>query len=115
MVELETDVLLAPGVLIMDHNHEFHDVNSPIHTQGVTSGGSIKIERNCWLGYNAVVIAAGKEVVIGRNSVVAANSVVTRSVSPFSVVAGAPAREVRRFDPALGDWILSKECGERNA
>src|SRR4051812_25842532 len=39
MVCLEEDVLLAPSVLIMDHNHEFADINRPIHEQGVTRVG----------------------------------------------------------------------------
>lgn len=115
LVELEADVLLAPGVLIMDHNHEFRDVSAPIHAQGLTPGGRIRIERNCWLGYNAVIIAAGREVVIGRNSVVAANSVVTKSVNPYSLVAGAPAREMRRFDPTASAWVRLGESGEGHA
>src|SRR5437762_5445691 len=36
---LEADVLLAPSVLIMDHSHEFGNIELPIHAQGVTSGG----------------------------------------------------------------------------
>src|SRR5262249_11757229 len=54
-IELGDDVLVAPGVLIMDHNHEFSDPTRPIHAQGVTEGGRIVIGRNCWLGYNSVI------------------------------------------------------------
>lgn len=103
-IVLEADVLLAPSVLIMDHNHEFSDIERPIHAQGVTPGGRILIERNCWLGYGAVIFCNHGELVLGRNSVVGANAVVTRSVPPFSVVAGNPAKVIRRYDPQSGKW-----------
>lgn len=105
---LEEDVLLGPGVLITDHSHEFSDVNSPIYTQGTTAGGTVRIERNCWLGFGAAIICTSGELVIGRNSVIGANSVVTQSVPPFCVVAGNPARIVRRYDSVSAQWLKEK-------
>lgn len=102
---LEEDVLVGPGVLITDHGHEFSDVNSPIYAQGINAGGRILVERNCWIGYGAAIICSSGELVIGRNSVVGTNSVVTRSVPPFCVVAGNPAKIVRRYDPVRGQWV----------
>src|SRR5262249_37098369 len=54
-IELEADVLLAPSVLIMDHNHAYADPNAPIHAQGISEGGRITIGANCWLGYGSVI------------------------------------------------------------
>jgi len=104
-IELQEDVLLAPSVLIMDHNHEFSDINRPIIAQGVTSGGTIVIERNCWLGFGAAIVCNRGELVIGRNSVVGANAVVTRSIPPFSIVGGNPARIIKKFDLKAGAWV----------
>jgi UDP-3-O-[3-hydroxymyristoyl] glucosamine N-acyltransferase len=104
-VILEEDVLLAPSVLIMDHNHEYSDPAIPIHAQGVDQGGTIKIEKNCWLGYGAVVLCSKGHLTIGRNSIVGANAVVTRSVAPFTVVAGNPARPVKQYDPGTRQWL----------
>lgn len=101
---LENDVLLGPSVIITDHSHEFSNVNLPIHTQGLTPGGTVRIERNCWLGHGAAVICTSGELVIGRNSVIGANAVVTHSVPPFSVVAGNPAKVIRRYRPETGHW-----------
>jgi acetyltransferase-like isoleucine patch superfamily enzyme len=101
---LEADVLLAPSVLIMDHNHEFYDTELPIHAQGVTEGGKIVIERNCWLGHGAVIVCNHGELRIGRNSVVGANAVVTKSFPPFSVIAGNPARLLKTYDPQTRKW-----------
>ncbi|PYI72815.1 MAG: acyltransferase [Verrucomicrobia bacterium] len=56
--------------------------------------GPVKICDNVWIGMNAVIL---KGVTIGENSVVAAGSVVTKSVGPNTVVAGNPAVLVRRL------------------
>ena len=107
-ITLEDDVLFAPSVLIMDHNHEFSEIDRPIHAQGVTEGGTITIGKNCWLGYGAVVLCSAGELKIGRNSVVGANSVVTRSFPPFSVIAGNPAKLLRTFDPVEKQWVKTR-------
>lgn len=105
LVRLEADVLLSPSVLIMDHKHEYCDPESPIHSQGTAGDGSVIIERNCWIGYGAAIVCARGKVTIGRNSVVGANAVVTRSFPPHSVIVGNPAKLVRKYDPAAGRWV----------
>jgi acetyltransferase-like isoleucine patch superfamily enzyme len=108
-IVLEQDVLFAPAVLVMDHNHEFSDVSQPITAQGVTEGGKIRIEKNCWLGYGAVVLCGSGQLTIGRNSVIGANCVVTRSVPPYSIMAGNPAKRIKMYDPERGKWIKPPE------
>ncbi len=103
-IHFERNVIFAPGVLVMDHNHAFSDINAPIAAQGITEGGTIRVEEGSWLGYGAAIVCSKGELVIGKNSVIAANSVVSRSVPPYCVVAGNPARVVKQFDPVKGEW-----------
>lgn len=105
LISVEEDVLFGPSVLITDHGHEFSDIEMPIYRQGLTAGGKVRIERNCWLSFGSAVICTSGELVLGRNSVVGANAVVTRSVPPYSVVVGNPARIIRRFDPETRKWV----------
>jgi len=102
---LEESVLFGPQVLIMDHNHEFSNVEMPIREQGITTGGRIIIEKNCWFGFGAVVLCSSGELTIGRNSVVGANAVVTRSFPPNSVIGGNPAKLLRTFDSEEKQWV----------
>jgi acetyltransferase-like isoleucine patch superfamily enzyme len=44
--------------------------------------------------------------VLGRNCVVAANAVVTRSFPPYSVIFGDPARVIKQFHPVKNAWVL---------
>jgi acetyltransferase-like isoleucine patch superfamily enzyme len=105
-IHFERDVIFAPSVLVMDHNHAFEDVNVPIKSQGITKGGTIRIEEGCWIGFGAAIVCGKGELVIGRNSVIGANAVVSRSVPPNSIVIGNPARVVKQFDPSKGEWVM---------
>jgi virginiamycin A acetyltransferase len=79
----------------------------------------VLIGHNVWIG-DAVIILAG--VTVGNGAVLAAGSVVTRDVAPFSVVAGVPARKIRkRFSPEVIDqlqnicwWDWTEEKMRRN-
>jgi len=113
-IHFERDVVFAPQVLVMDHNHALADADLPINYQGVNRGGTIRIEEGCWLGYGSAIVCDQGELVIGRNSVIGVNAVVTRSVPPHSVVTGNPARVVKQFDPSRGEWVLGSAPATRS-
>ncbi len=94
-IHLERDVALASDVLIIDNNHGYEDVAAPIAQQGTTPGGTIRIGEGCRIGSGVAVVCERGELTLGRNSIVAPRSVVTRSFPPNSVLSGNPARIVR--------------------
>jgi acetyltransferase-like isoleucine patch superfamily enzyme len=104
LIHIEHDVLVAQSVLIQDHNHAYEDVTRPIVEQGITEGGRIRIGQGSWIGHGAAIVCNQKELVLGRNCVVAANALVTRSFPPYSVIVGNPARLGRQFDPVMQTW-----------
>jgi acetyltransferase-like isoleucine patch superfamily enzyme len=90
-IRIGNNVMMSPRVSLYAENHNFSDTDRPMKEQGVTRA-PIVIEDDCWIASHAVVLAG---VTIGRGSIVAAGSVVTDDVPPYSIVAGVPARVIR--------------------
>jgi acetyltransferase-like isoleucine patch superfamily enzyme len=103
-IHLERDVLIGQMVLIVDHNHSYEDISAPVIYQGITEGGTIRIGQGTWVGHGASIICPRGELTIGRNCVIAANSMVMRSIPDYSVVAGYPATIIRQYDPEKRAW-----------
>jgi len=90
-VRIGNNVLFGPGVSLFSENHNFADLDSFINEQGETRRG-VAVEDGAWIGGNAVILDG---VTVGKGSVIAAGSVVSRDVPPYAVVAGVPARVVK--------------------
>ena len=99
-VVLEDHVLTANNVYITDNMHSYEDVSVPIMHQAVVFKRAVVIGRGSWIGENVSILGAS----IGRNCVIGANTVVTHDIPDYSVVVGAPARVIRRFDATSGTW-----------
>lgn len=91
-VRIGEGVRIAAHTVIIPANHNVPEVGRPLHEAGVTTQG-IEIGDHVWLGSGARILDG---VRIGDNAVVAAGSVVTRSVPAGTVVAGVPARPLER-------------------
>lgn len=90
-IEIGAASLIADGVYICDFDHRFDDREQPIKDQGIVKS-PVRIGPDVWIGTKASVLRGAS---IGTGCVVAAHAVVTGTVPPHSVVAGAPARVVR--------------------
>jgi len=100
-VTIGKNVLFAGGVHITDHSHGYTEIDKPVALQPLTSKGPVSIEDECWLGFGCEILSG---VRVGKHSVVAARSVVTKDVPPYSVVAGNPARIVKRYNHEKKQW-----------
>ena len=90
-VRIGDNVMISPHVCIAAGNHDYRQVGKPMRFAGDLTKGPVVIEDNVWIGAN-VTITDG--VRIGRDAVVGANSVVTKDVAPYDIVAGVPARVI---------------------
>lgn len=84
-------VQMGPGVNIYGASHETSVLS---RVKFVEFGDIVRIEDDCWIG-GSVTILPG--VTIGRGTTVGANAVVTKSIPPYSVALGAPARVVKKI------------------
>ena len=99
-LEIGDDVHTGPYVYITDQNHGYENPDEVVHTQW-PSDVPVHIGTGSWLG-TGVVILPGTE--LGRNVVVGAGAVVRGVFPDHSVIAGVPARVVRRYVPGSG-WV----------
>lgn len=94
---IQDDCLIASNVFITDHDHANLktdiDFSIPWSNQFQYSS-KVYISRNVWIGENVIIL---KGVNIGSNSVIAAGSVVNKSFPERSVIAGNPAKLIRRL------------------
>jgi acetyltransferase-like isoleucine patch superfamily enzyme len=91
---IANNVLIGTNVVITVNNHNYSNPDLPIMKQGGSSS-SIVIKEGAWIGANATILH--NTGIIGRNSVVAAGAVVTKEVPDYCVVAGIPAKIIKKI------------------
>lgn len=93
-VEIGDRTLIGYRTMISSANHVIPPNREKIFHAGHTPEKVI-IENDVWVGGNCVITAG---VTIGEGSVVAAGSVVTKDVAPFTIVGGVPAKFIKQRD-----------------
>ena len=91
-VIIGNDVSIAHSVTIMSEEHRYSDSSVPIKDQGKTYA-PVTIKSNVWIGAKATILSG---VTIGSGSIVGAGAVVTKDVPDNSIVAGVPAKEIKK-------------------
>lgn len=99
-VTIGNDIMLAQNIVLSGLNHSFEDITKPISHQKQTTA-MITVEDEVWIGANAVIVAGVK---VGKHSVIAAGSIVTKDVPPCSVVGGNPAKILKAYNPETKLW-----------
>jgi len=100
-VKIGTGVMIGSHVLITDHDHVI-DPEKPerfdreLYSSPVQIGSHVKL-------HDQVMVLKG--VTIGEHSVVAGGSIVTHNIPPFCLVAGSPARLIKKYDRKLRSWV----------
>lgn len=107
-VEFGEGVLTADRLFVADNRHTFEDPDTPIRDQGLTQLSEVHIDDGSWIGENVCISGAS----IGKQCVIAANSVVTSDIPDHCVAAGAPARIVKRYCDTRKGWYRTTPEGE---
>jgi len=90
LVTIEDDVTLTTMCVVIAHDL------SPNFNEGKEIIGKVLIRKGAFIGMNSTIMPG---ITIGEGSVVAAGSVVTKDVEPFTVVGGVPAKKIRDYFP----------------
>jgi acetyltransferase-like isoleucine patch superfamily enzyme len=93
-IQIGNDCMLAAFCYVLDVDHEFRQTGRPIREQGLRIA-PVVIGNDVWVGAGTIIL---RGVTIGDGAVIAAGSVVTRDVPPHTVVAGMPAKVIKRRD-----------------
>jgi len=102
-ISIGNHVIIAKGTSIFSSNH---DISSPKNGYINESGCRVLIEDNVWVGCDVKVLAG---VRIGQGAVIAAGAVVTGDVPAYSIVAGVPAKMIKRYDVDKKNWKIDDE------
>ncbi|RFM26662.1 DapH/DapD/GlmU-related protein [Deminuibacter soli] len=100
------NVLIASKVFISDHNHGSYTLESSDSPLSIPANRPlpskpVRIEDNVWIGESVCVLPG---VTIGAGCVIGALSVVTRSIPPYSIAVGSPAKVVKVFNMETQVW-----------
>ena len=106
-ITIGAHVYTGPRVYITDVNHGYERLDEPIGHQ-LQASRPVSIGAGSWIGTNSVVLPG---TILGEHVVVAAGSIVSGQVPARCIIAGAPARIIRRFDGEA--WITADESVPR--
>ena len=95
LVKIGNNVMMGTHCLLISQNHRFDDLTVPMCQQGFQGHKAIEIEDDVWIGSRVIILPGIK---VGHGSIIAAGTVVTKDVEPFSIVAGNPAKIIGRRD-----------------
>jgi maltose O-acetyltransferase len=99
MVHIGNRVGIAQGVILVTSSGVPRSRIRPILG---TKVAPIVIEDDAWIGAGAIIMPG---ITVGEGAVVGAGAVVTKDVPPYTVVAGVPARPIKRIDLETGTMV----------
>jgi acetyltransferase-like isoleucine patch superfamily enzyme len=101
-IEVEDDVLASARVFIGDSYHDYRNVHLPVSRQPMGGAAPVKIGAGSFLGIGCVILPG---TTLGKGCYVGANAVVHGTFDDHCVLAGVPARVIRRYDALEEQWI----------
>jgi acetyltransferase-like isoleucine patch superfamily enzyme len=107
-IEIGDDTVVLADVMITDINHSYQEINKNIMRQPLEVKETV-IGNYCFIGMGTKIMAGTK---LGDNCIVGCNSVVIGEFPGYTVLAGAPAKIIKRYDFTAGIWRKTNSKGE---
>lgn len=92
-VKFNSYIMLGSNVSFVGGDHNYKNIGSYMFFSGRDELKSIIIEDDVWIGHGSIIL---QNITIGKGSIVAAGSVLTKDVEPYSIVGGNPAKLIKR-------------------
>jgi maltose O-acetyltransferase len=110
-IDIGECTIIAPHCTILTVNHHYQDPEfMPFDNLNIIK--PVKIGNYCWIGRNVMILPG---VEIGDASIVAAGSVVTKNVPPYSIVGGNPAKLIKKRNiEDVNTLLKNKKCWSNN-
>ncbi len=99
-IVIGTNVTISGNVLVTNCDHDYREIGQHILSQSVIKNETC-IGDYCFIGYGAVIMAGTK---LGNQCIIGANSVVRGNYPDYSVIAGNPAKIIKKYNIDLNIW-----------
>jgi len=98
---IKHDALIAENCSVITNNHGMDaESHLPYSMQPLTTA-PVTIGEECWIGQNVTILSG---VEIGKRSIIAAGAVVTKTIPPYAIAAGVPAKVIKRWNFTTHSW-----------
>ena len=108
LVEIGDDTVVSADVMITDNSHSYQEIHRKVMDQSLKFKKTI-IGKFCFIGMGARIMAGTK---LGDNCIVGSNSVVSGQFPGYVVLAGAPAKIIKRYDFETNKWRKTNDKGD---
>lgn len=92
-VKFNSYIMLGSNVSFVGGDHNYRDIGNYMFFSGRDKLKNIIIEDDVWIGHGSIIL---QNITIGKGSIIAAGSVLTKDVEPYSIVGGNPAKLIKK-------------------
>lgn len=100
-IHIKKNAMIGQFCFIGDYDHSYKDIDKPIVVQPLININPVVIKEGTWIGAHVTIVSG---VTIGRNTVIGANSVVTKDIPDYSIAVGVPAKVIKKFNFKTRNW-----------